>query len=133
MSRRGYAASIGQCPRRSTRSAELRRRAGGRRCEQHDRLRSGGGETWRQADPCRGGVTQLRSDNARGDQPDRQSSDAVLVVGDVNSPIACGLVAVKLGVKLIHVEAGLRSFDRTMPEEINQIGRAPTPCWWSAM
>jgi len=50
-----------------------------------------------------------------------QSPDAVLVVGDVNSTIACGLVAVKLGVKLIHVEAGLRSRDRTMPEEINRV------------
>ena len=43
-----------------------------------------------------------------------EKPDAVLVVGDVNSTIACGLVAVKLGVKLIHIEAGLRSFDRTM-------------------
>ncbi len=47
--------------------------------------------------------------------------DVVLVVGDVTSTIACGLVAVKLGVKLAHVEAGLRSHDRTMPEEINRI------------
>ena len=52
---------------------------------------------------------------------ERERPDAVLVVGDVNSTIACGLVAVKRRVPLMHVEAGLRSGDRSMPEEINRV------------
>jgi len=52
---------------------------------------------------------------------DEHKPSCVLVVGDVNSTLACTLVAVKKNVPVVHVEAGLRSYDRKMPEEINRV------------
>lgn len=70
-----------------------------------------------------GSHAQQTSEVMRKFEPAMESMapDAVLVVGDVNSTLACALVANKRGVPVFHVEAGLRSRDRRMPEEINRI------------
>lgn len=52
---------------------------------------------------------------------DQHNPSCVLVVGDVNSTLACALVATKKGIPVVHVEAGLRSYDRNMPEEVNRV------------
>ncbi len=66
-------------------------------------------------------VQTARVMTAFDDELDTDPADLVVVVGDVNSTLACALVAAKRGVSVAHVEAGLRSGDRRMPEEINRV------------
>src|SRR3954454_19732547 len=70
-----------------------------------------------------GSHAQQTADIMKGFEPIalEEKPDGVLVVGDVNSTVACALVAAKLNLPVVHVESGLRSFDRSMPEEINRI------------
>lgn len=70
-----------------------------------------------------GSHAQQTADIMKGFDPvlDEEKPDAVLVVGDVNSTLACALVAAKKNVPVAHVEAGLRSFDKNMPEEVNRL------------
>ena len=76
-------------------------------------LGAGGGSNTAQTARMLAGLEPL----LRGAQP----PDAVLVYGDTNSTLAGGLAAVQAGVPVAHVEAGMRSFDRTMPEEVNRV------------
>ncbi len=59
--------------------------------------------------------------NRFGELVERERPDLIVVVGDVNSTVACSLVAAKERIPLGHIEAGLRSFDRNMPEEVNRV------------
>jgi UDP-N-acetylglucosamine 2-epimerase (non-hydrolysing) len=69
-----------------------------------------------------GAVTQIADVMTRLEPVlDRARPDVVVVVGDVNSTVAAALTAAKLGRRVAHVEAGLRSFDRSMPEEVNRV------------
>lgn len=63
-----------------------------------------------------GGVMIAYEKVALGEKP-----DWIIVVGDVNSTVACAMVGAKLGIRVVHLEAGLRSGDRRMPEEINRL------------
>ena len=70
-----------------------------------------------------GSQTTQTAEIMKGLEPifESRRPDVILVVGDVNSTLAAALVAAKTGIRLAHVEAGLRSFDRRMPEEINRV------------
>ena len=70
-----------------------------------------------------GSQTQQTAEIMRRLEPvlEEQDPNIILVVGDVNSTLAASLVAAKMGIPIAHVEAGLRSFDREMPEEINRV------------
>ena len=61
---------------------------------------------------------------------ENEQPDVVIVVGDVNSTLACSIVSKKLCIKVAHVEAGLRSFDMEMPEEINRIVTDSISDWY---
>jgi UDP-N-acetylglucosamine 2-epimerase (non-hydrolysing) len=78
----------------------------------HDNLEVGSGTQAYQVGAIVTGITPIF---------ERERPDWVLVEGDTNSVLAAGLAAQKLGLRVGHVEAGLRSYDRTMPEEINRI------------
>jgi UDP-N-acetylglucosamine 2-epimerase (non-hydrolysing) len=78
----------------------------------HSNLESGGGTQAEQT-----ANIMVRFEKELMENP----ADAVLVVGDVTSTLACSIVAKKLCIDVIHVEAGIRSFDLTMPEEINRM------------
>ena len=78
----------------------------------HDNLEVGSGSQAYQIGAIVTGITPIF---------ERERPDVVLVEGDTNSVLAAGLAAHKLGIRVGHVEAGLRSYDRTMPEEINRI------------
>jgi UDP-N-acetylglucosamine 2-epimerase (non-hydrolysing) len=78
---------------------------------------------WRNLNVGSGSHAKQTADIMTAFEPvlDEAAPSVVVVVGDVNSTIACALVAVKKGIPVAHVEAGLRSFDRSMPEEINRV------------